>query len=209
MNKQLRAGIVLLFASVAAWLAVAAAQMPSVGQVARLVPRVDAVRLNKTVHLREQDPVSENDRVRTAAGGRTRIVLNDGSILNVGSASEMTIRTLAGTSQVSQVLLSYGRIRGFIAKRAAGQPLEIRTRTAVCGVLGTIIFVDASRDVTRVANVSDDQVSRVRVTSTTGITQEVILLPGEGTSVPAGRGPQPPRRWTREEMQAAYDDTNI
>ncbi len=209
MNKQLRACIVLLFASVTAWLAVAA-QLPAVGQVARLVPRVDAVRLNKTVHLREQDPVSENDRVRTAAGGRTRIVLNDGSILNVGSASEMTIRTIPGTSQVSQVLLSYGRVRGFIAKRAAGQPLEIRTRTAVCGVLGTIIFVDASRDVTRVANVSGDQVSRVRVTSTAGnIKQEVILLPGEGTSVPAGRGPQPPRRWTREEMQAAYDDTNI
>ena len=37
----------------------------------------------------------------------------------------------------------------------------------------------------------------------------VAALIHEGTAVPASRPPQPPRRWTQEEMQAGYEDTDI
>lgn len=186
------------------------AETPAVGKVARLIPRVDLTHGAKTAGLNENDPVADNDRIRSAAGGRARITLDDGSILNVGSSSELVVRAAQSATQLSALELRYGRIRAFVAARTASSRFEIRSRTAVCGVLGTILFVDATRDVTRVANLSDEATALVRVTSTNpAVRQEVILRPGEGTAVPANRPPQPPRRWTRQEMQAAYDDTNF
>ena len=86
----------------------------------------------------------------------------------------------------------------------------MRTKTAVCGVLGTTLFVDSSLGLTRVANLSDEPGARVRVTSANPVVRsEVVLLPGQGTSVPAQGPPQPPRRWTVEEVQAANQDTQI
>lgn len=186
------------------------AGVPTVGKVARLIPRADLTRAARTMRLNENDAVAENDRIRTAAGGRTRITLNDGSILNVGSASELVVKVTQGAGQASNLELRYGRVRAWVAARAGASPFQVRTQTAVCGVLGTTIFVDASRDLTRVANLSAEATARVRVISTnSAMAQEVILLPGEGTAVPSNRPPQPPRRWTREEMQSAYEDTDI
>ncbi len=187
------------------------AQTSPVGKVERLIPRADLTRAAKTTRLSQNDPVAENDRIRTAAGGRTRITLNDGSILNVGSASQLVVRTNPGaTRQASTVELRYGRVRAWVAGQTGGSAFQVRTGSAVCGVIGTIIFVETSHDLTRVANISTEVTARVRVTSAnSGVTQEVTLLPGEGTAVPANRAPQPARRWTREEMQSAYEDTDI
>lgn len=199
------AGIAVLLVA-----AMAATDVPPAGKASRVIPRVDVVRAVKTLRLKENEPVVEADRIRTGAGGRTRILLNDGSILNIGSSSEMVVRSLQEPSRASTLELHYGRLRGVVTSRTGSGSFHIRTATAVCGVLGTTIFVDASRNLTRVANLSDEATARVRVTSANaGVTQEVVLAPGEGTAVPANRAPQPPRRWTREEMQAAYNDTNL
>lgn len=187
-----------------------APQATFVGKATRLIPRANLTRAERTQQLRQNDAVAENDRVRTAAGGRARLELSDGSLINVGSASELVVRAPTGAATATTLELRYGRVRAWVAPRTGAGGLEVRTSTAVAGVLGTTLFVDASRDLTRIANLSTEPNAQVRVTSTDpAVTEEVILLPGEGTAVPTNRPPQPPRRWTQEEMQAGYEDTII
>jgi len=201
--------LALVPAALGGWLGAQTAPAP-VGRAVRVIPRADVTRAARTLRLNENDPLAEQDRVRTGAGGRARLSLVDGSIINVGQSSEFIVRAAQEASRASALELRYGRLRAWVAGRTGGGSFQIRTNTAVCGVLGTTIFVEATRDLTRVANVSEEETALVRVTSTDArVTHEVLLRPGEGTAVPSRRPPQPPRRWTREEMQAAYDDTDV
>ncbi len=179
------------------------------GRATKVVRSADLLRGTSTTKLHQNDMVAENDRVRTQSSGRVRVVLNDGSILNVGPSSMMTVRVTTATSRAGSLELAYGRVRAVVTS-SAKSPFEVRTATALCGVLGTTLFVDASRDLTRIANLSDDANSRVRVVSTNPQAPgEIILLPGQGTSVPLRGTPQPPRRWSPEEIRAANADTEI
>jgi hypothetical protein len=191
-------------------LAAVAADVTVVGRASRVIPKANLKRAAKTMRLQQNDAVAENDRVSTAAGGRTRLVLSDGSLINVGSSSELVVHSPSGSSTATSIDLHYGRLRAWVATRTNGVAFEIRANTAVAGVLGTTLFIEATRDITRVANLSTEPNSRVRVTSANpAITGEVVLAPGEGTVVTANRLPSPPRRWTQEEMQTTFDDTDI
>lgn len=77
---------------------VGAAQINIVGKTTRLIPQADLTRDARTLRLQQNDPVAENDRVRTAAGGRARLELGDGSLVNVGSASELVVHAPAGAT---------------------------------------------------------------------------------------------------------------
>jgi ferric-dicitrate binding protein FerR (iron transport regulator) len=182
-----------------------------VGKVTRVFRKADLLRGKAANELVENGDVAENDRIRTQTSGRARVVLNDGSILSIGQSSMLTVKAATDASRAGSLELAYGKIRAVVTANVAGaRNYEVRTATAVCGVLGTTLFIDATRNVTRVANLSDDQTSRVRVVSTSArAAGEVILLPGQGTSVPANRAPQPPRRWSPEEVAAANASTDI
>jgi hypothetical protein len=202
-------GVFILLAAVAAMWAAPA----GIGRATKVIRSADLLRGTAATKLKENDPVEENDRIRTQSSGRVRVVLNDGSILNVGQSSLLTVRATTATLRLGSLELAYGRVRAIVtpSKSTPASPaFEIRTATAVCGVLGTTLFVDASRDLTRIANLSDDANSRVRVVSTNPQAPgEVILMPGQGTSVPVSSAPQPPRRWSPEEVRAANADTEI
>lgn len=180
------------------------------GRATRVVKTADLLRGKITTPLKEQDVIAENDRIRTQSSGRARVVLTDGSILNVGASTLFTVKSATATTRAGSLEMAYGRIRAEIVAMVANRRFEVRTSTAVCGVLGTTVFLDASRDLTRIANLSDDANSLVRVVSTdTRVTGDVVLRPGEGTSVPARGAPQPPRRWSVEEVRAAQQDTLV
>lgn len=180
------------------------------GRATRVVKTADLLRGKTTTPLKEQDVIAENDRIRTQSSGRARVVLNDGSILNVGASTLFTVKSATATTRAGSLEMAYGRIRAEIVAMVANRRFEVRTATAVCGVLGTTVFLDASRDLTRIANLSDDANSLVRVVSTdTRVTGDVVLRPGEGTSVPVRGAPQPPRRWSVEEVRAAQQDTLV
>jgi len=182
-----------------------------IGSVTRVVKSADLLRGKGSAPLKEKDAIAENDRIRTQSSGRARVVLSDGSILNVGASTLFTVKSASPNTRAGSLEMAYGRIRAEIVARVSNQrSFEIRTSTAVCGVLGTTVFLDASRDLTRIANLSDDTTSLVRVVSTDARAQgEVTLRPGEGTSVPVRGAPQPPRRWSVEEVRAAQQDTLI
>ena len=69
----------------------AAAGGPEAGKVTREVPKGSVERQGKDLPLVTNDPVDWNDVVRTQEKGRLQITLTDGSVLSVGSRSEMTI----------------------------------------------------------------------------------------------------------------------
>ena len=198
----------MLAAAAAMW-----AASPGIGRTTKVIRSADLLRGSATTKLKENDAVEENDRIRTQSSGRVRVVLNDGSILNVGQSSLLTVRATTATSRAGSLEMAYGRLRAIVtpSKTTPAPPaFEVRTATALCGVLGTTLFVDASRDLTRIANLSDDATSRVRVVARNPQSPgEVILMPGQGTSVPVSGAPQPPRRWSPEEVRAANADTEI
>ncbi len=182
-----------------------------IGRATKVIKSAELLRGKSSMAMKENLDVAEGDRVRTQSSGRVRILLTDGSILNVGSSSLMTMRASTGTSRSGSLDIAYGKLRAVVTSTVqGGKPYEVRTSTAVCGVLGTTLFIDGSRDLTRVANLSPEANARVRVTSTNpNAPGEVILLPGQGTSVPQSGVPQPPRTWSPEEVRAANADTDI
>jgi ferric-dicitrate binding protein FerR (iron transport regulator) len=184
---------------------------PTIGHSTKVIPSANLLRGKSKLALHENDGVAENDQVRTQSSGRVRLVLNDGSILNVGSSSLLTVRPGSDTSRQGSLELAYGRVRAVVSASAnTGKRFEIRTSTAVCGVLGTTLFVDSSRNVTDVANLSDDPNSLVQVTSRNPrFPGAVTLRPGEGTHVRGSGAPEPPHAWAQNLVRNSLADTDV
>ncbi len=120
------------------------AQGQRAGQVGALRP--DATR--NTQNLKVNDAVSWNDLLKTMATGRLRANLTDGSLLSMGSNSEMRVTRHDATSQQTEIDLTFGRLRNRVVQLTKpGAKYEVKTPHAVIGVIGTdfYVFVDADR----------------------------------------------------------------
>jgi ferric-dicitrate binding protein FerR (iron transport regulator) len=198
-------------------LLLAAVPVPSIeaGKATRVVPRVELTHGRTHTQLNEKDAVSENDRIHTEANGRPRVVLSDGSILNVGSDSQMTIKAAAGAGPAAgpaTVELAFGKLRAEINKRVSGgTAFEVRTSTAVCGVLGTTLFVEQTKEFSHVINLSPaDSGSQVKVTSSNRrLKKYVTLNPGQGTLVYKGKAPSDPHVMGQVDRDKFSADTDI
>ncbi len=114
------------------------------GKVARVLPAGFLTRGASTNEAKSADPVDWNDILRTNKQGRMRVSLTDGSLLSLGSESEMRVVKHDPQSQQSQVELLFGRARVRVVqmtKPTSG--FEVRTPTAVIGAIGTEFAVDA------------------------------------------------------------------
>ena len=81
-------------------------------------------------------------RGRTGDGGRARVALDDGSVLNVGSSSTLTVTQHNAAAQQTQIELSYGRVRSQVIKQSKpNAKFEIHTAVGVAGVVGTDFFL--------------------------------------------------------------------
>jgi ferric-dicitrate binding protein FerR (iron transport regulator) len=85
-----------------------------------------------------------NDVVQTDPNGRVRVRMVNDSLLSIGANSELRITAHDAKSHKTQVELGYGLLRAQIKKLAAGDIFEVRTPTAVAGVIGTDFGIDAS-----------------------------------------------------------------
>jgi ferric-dicitrate binding protein FerR (iron transport regulator) len=199
------------------FLASLAGGVPSVrevGHVTRVIPDVRLTRGRTKSWLLDRQPVAENDRIETQAGGRARMVLNDGSILNVGASSQFTVKAASTESTTGSVELAYGKIRAEVTKRLSGSAaFEVRTSTAVCGVLGTTLFVDHDprKKFSHVINISPlDSGSLVKVRSSDSrIAGEVTLNPGQGTLVYKGKAPSVPHVMGEPDRATARAQTDV
>ena len=157
------------------------------GQVDRLMPVVAIARGTQSITAAAKTPVLWQDVVNTQAGGRARIALDDGSVLNVGSESSLRIAKHDGASQQTDLELTYGKLRSQATKIT--QPngkFEVRTAAGVAGVVGTDFYVGYENNLMTVIVYE----GVVRVCNLAGMCVEVKA--GEFTTVREGDNSPPP-----------------
>ncbi len=108
------------------------------GQINALIPA--ATRNSQTAKVK--DELDWNDLLKTESSGRVRAGLTDGSILSVGSDSELRIVQHDSTSQQTSLEMDFGKVRSQVVKiTKPGGKFEMKTPNAVIGVIGTDFFV--------------------------------------------------------------------
>jgi len=114
------------------------AQARSAGMIARMVGSVNLQHGPRVTLASSGTKVFWGDLVTTLSDGRARITLDDGSILNVGSNSSLRVIQHDAATQRTELQLAYGRLRASAVRLArAGSSFQVRTPTAVAGVVGT------------------------------------------------------------------------
>lgn len=179
------------------------------GKVSNAIPEETVQHPGQTTELplKLSDSVNWEDVVRTLRTGRVRIALLDGSFLNVGARSVMKIIKHDAQSQQTEVELQLGRLRGEVVKiTKPGGGFQVRTQTAVIGVVGTIFVIEAFRDLTQVFCV--DGILTVRNLNP-AIVGQVTLRAGEFTTVPRAAPPTGATRASDASMQLVMTQTSV
>src|SRR5580698_4843821 len=112
------------------------------GEVSRAIPEVAIARGTQQLPAPVKALVDWGDAVHTGAGGRARVALDDGSLLNVGSSSSLTVTQHNAAAQQTQIELEYGRMRSQVVKQSKpNSKFEVHTPVGVAGVVGTDFFL--------------------------------------------------------------------
>ena len=176
---------------VAFWTAAAAAAEP-VAHVATLVGEavVAPPGAAPARKLAAGAPLRQGDSVSTGRQSRLKIVLEDGSVLQLGAETTLTVTLFAGPRESRSVLLDAPRgvLRALVEALSPGARFEIRANTAVASVRGTDFMMEMKEGAAAVVVLE----GAVVVAGPGGF---VALAPGEGTDVPLGAPPRPVVRW--------------
>src|SRR5216683_2634916 len=81
------------------------------GEISRAIPDVGIARGTQQLPAPVKALVDWGDLVKTGDGGRARVALDDGSVLNVGSSSTLLVTQHNAAAQQTQIELTYGRRR--------------------------------------------------------------------------------------------------
>jgi hypothetical protein len=115
----------------------------SAGKVDRMIPAGFIARGKDTAEAKQADPVQWNDILRTNDAGRMRVALDDGSMLSIGAHSELRVVKHDVESNQTLIEMLYGKARANVVPiRKNGGSFQVRTPTAVIGVLGTTVAVE-------------------------------------------------------------------
>jgi hypothetical protein len=121
---------------------VAAQAGQKAGEVSRAIPEVAIARGAQKLPAPVKALVDWGDVVNTGDGGRARVSLDDGSVLNVGSSSSLTVTQHNAAAQQTQIELEYGRMRSQVVKQSKpNAKFEVHTAVGVAGVVGTDFFL--------------------------------------------------------------------
>jgi ferric-dicitrate binding protein FerR (iron transport regulator) len=184
----------------------ASAQAARAGEVAARIPDASVSRPGQVLVADVGLPVEWNDLVETAARGRVRITLGDGSTLNVGSDSSLRVVQHNQQSRETDLTLGFGKMRSRLQRLSPGQHFEIRTNTAVVGVVGTDFFLEATATMTRVIVYEGMVLVRNINPSVAG---EKRVAAGSTVLIYAGQPPFDPQPSEPAEVQQSVDDTAV
>ena len=204
--------ILLNFCVVLAPALPAYAQAPAAGQAARageVSARIPDASVSRTGLMQVAEVglgVEWNDVVETAARGRVRIALGDGSTLNVGSDSRLIVVQHEQQSRQTDLTLNFGKMRSRVQRLSPGQRFEIRTNTSVIGVIGTDFFIEATATLTRVIVYEGMVLVRNINPSIAG---EKRVAAGSAVLIYAGQPPFDPQPTEPAEVQLSVDDTAV
>jgi hypothetical protein len=128
-----------------------AAQAPHAGKVTIVLPIAYLIHNTEQTPATVAAPVYWGDVINTGHMSRARVALDDGSILSVGSDSNMTVAKHDSGSQQTDLDLNFGRVRAKAVQLAKPNAhFEIRTPAGVAGVVGTDFMIDYSDGTTHV-----------------------------------------------------------
>jgi len=108
------------------------------GQISAMIPAVSRNAQPASV----KEALYWNDLLATQHAGRARATLTDGSILSLGSDSELRIVQHDSSSQQTTLQMNLGKMRSQVEKiTKPGGKFEVNTPNAVIGVIGTDFYV--------------------------------------------------------------------
>lgn len=183
------------------------------GQITALIPSAT----RNTQPAKKKDDLLWNDLLQTAQNGRLRAGLTDGSILSLGSNSQLRVLQHDAASQQTSLEIGYGKMRDKVVKIT--QPngkFEVKTPNAVIGVIGTDFYVAYENNLTtvicyvgKVSVTAQGDAKVVRKSDQVSTSQsQVTLVPGQmvviGLTVPPGGFPP-----ESEVIRASMADTNV
>jgi len=120
-------------------------------QPAGSVTALDPAATRNGGSLNNRDSVQWNDLLQTNLSGRLRVGLRDGSILSLGSNSQMRVVQHDPVAQQTTLEILFGRLRSQVVKLTQpNSKFEVRTPTAVAGVIGTDFLLIVTADHTSV-----------------------------------------------------------
>lgn len=156
----------------------------SVGTVVQATGDSLFERADATRPARASDHLPLNEVVRTGEDGRLRLALADGSLLSVGSGSELRVVRHDAQQRQTTIELLRGRMLSRVPTiRQAGGGFTIRTPVAIIGVVGTTTLVENREIPTAVRPVSAADLENLPTTR--DVTRLLDLIPnrfpGDGT----------------------------
>jgi ferric-dicitrate binding protein FerR (iron transport regulator) len=189
--RTIRCGLVLA-------LLAGAAEAQKAGAVDAVKAQAIIQRSTTQLAAEKGTSVSWDDLLHTDIRGRLRVELLDQSLISLGPDSQVRVIRQAPSSEQSALELAYGKLRMRLAKQP-GQRFELRTPTAVAGVIGTDFGADASVPGTTHFICLEGE---VRISSSDPkIPGTVICKGGYMTDVKAGQPPAEPMPAPAEHMQ--------
>ncbi len=182
------------------------AQANQAGQVTAAIPRANIDRPAGKLPAEVNTPVLWDDLVTTEPRGRVRVTLQDGSILNVGSESSLTVTKHDATTSETDLVLTYGKMRVKTQKVGAGGHFEVRTNTAVLGVIGSYWYVGSTATQTHVI-VYEGVLSIRNINPAILGTQQIFA--GQQAFINAGQPPTPPNPPKGNQFQDSVEETEV
>src|SRR5580700_6626467 len=168
-----------------------ATQPQHAGKLTAVLPVVNVIRGPQQTPASTSEAVYWGDVINTGHLARARVALDDGSVLSVGSDSNLTVTKHDGGAQQTELDLNYGRVRANAVKQVKpNASFQIRTPTGVAGVVGTDFALDSQGDTTRIV-VFEGKVSFCALHN--GVIGACVTVgSGESSSVQFNSAPTPP-----------------
>lgn len=185
---------------------------PAIGQVDALLGAGTISRFGEAAAgaLEVGTQLYEGDRIRTDVGARLRLTFADGTVVQLGESTDLTLDWFlyapgAGT-QSALLRVTTGIFRVILELVLPRSAFEVQTATAAATVRGTDWITEASPENTAIVALE----GRVAVRNVDpAIGGEVVLGPGEGTSVPAGAEPNPVTVWSDARRESFIERTSL
>jgi len=170
---------------------------PLAGSVIGIAGQVTVDRSGQRYGLRLSDPVYVDDTFTVAAGAKLKLRMNDGSVLSLAPGTSLRIDAYALDASGRRLSVGQGLVRAATAPAGGPSNFEIDTAVGTSGARSTDWFVEAAPGSEEVAVLSGSVSLTSRATG-----RGVLIPPGFGSRVDAGRDPTPPRPVSQAEFGA-------
>lgn len=175
------------------------------GKISLAMPIAYVLRGSQQINAEPTLPVLWGDVINTGHLSRVRVTLEDGSVLSIGSDSNLRVAKHDAAAQQTDLELNYGRVRAKAVKLVKPDAhFEIRTPVGVAGVVGTEVIVVLNPDGT--LNVLCLE-GACRVCNNAGVC--VVMKGGEETSIHGNSSPSQPATISPANETDFVKSTNI